>query len=156
MAAKAAGKCCRYPFRERVLVRLTATSCVPARLSACTGRSGLAAGTLHVVRLKGSIDSTPALDRDELRDLRKLRQEVSGLCPPPSVDAFEYIVREVGRVAKMDVEVHPQMLRHSTGYSLAYDGSDTRLIQAFQGSRRHPSYRARHRDLAAGWQPCGR
>ena len=58
----------------------------------------LDAGTLHVVRFKGSIDSTPSLDRDELRDLRKLRQEVSGLYVfeterggPLSVDALQYM-----------------------------------------------------------------
>ena len=34
---------------------------------------------LHVARVKGSINSTHSLDRDELRDLRKLRQQVTGL-----------------------------------------------------------------------------
>jgi site-specific recombinase XerD len=29
--------------------------------------------------------------------------------------------------------VHPHMLRHATGYSLANEGTDTRLIQAFLG-----------------------
>jgi site-specific recombinase XerD len=46
---------------------------------------------------------------------------------------LQYIVREAGRVAKLDVEVHPHMLRHATGYSLANEGTDTRLIQAFLG-----------------------
>ena len=100
----------------------------------------LDAGTLHVVRLKGSIDSTHSLDRDELRDLRKLRREVPGIHVfeterggPLSVDALQYIVREAGKLAKLDVEVHPHMLRHATGYSLANEGTDTRLIQAFLG-----------------------
>jgi integrase len=42
-------------------------------------RVDLDTGVLHVARAKGSIDSTHSLDRDELRDLRKLRQRVSGL-----------------------------------------------------------------------------
>src|ERR1700755_2637054 len=78
---EAAGKRGRYPFRDRVLVRLIyrpgrrPSEAVGLRWS----QAALDAGTLHVVRLKGSIDSTHSLDRDELRDLRKLRQEVSGL-----------------------------------------------------------------------------
>ena len=139
---EAAGKRGRYPFRDRVLVRLVyrhglrASEAVGMRWS----QVDLDVGVLHVARLKGSIDSTHSLDRDELRDLRKLRQEVTGLYVfeterggPLSVDALQYIVREAGRAAKLDVEVHPHMLRHATGYSLANEGTDTRLIQAFLG-----------------------
>jgi site-specific recombinase XerC len=50
-----------------------------------------------------------------------------------SVDALQYIMREAGRLAKLDVEAHPHMLRHATGYMLANEGTDTRLIQAFLG-----------------------
>jgi type 1 fimbriae regulatory protein FimB/type 1 fimbriae regulatory protein FimE len=139
---EAAGKRGRYPFRDRVLLRLVyrhglrASEAVGMRWS----QLDLEAGTLHVVRLKGSIDSTHSLDRDELRDLRKLRQRVTGLYVfeterggPLSVDALQYIVREAGWLAKLDVEVHPHMLRHATGYSLANERTDTRLIQAFLG-----------------------
>jgi type 1 fimbriae regulatory protein FimB len=139
---EAAGKRGRYPFRDRMLVRLVyrhglrASEAVGLRWS----QLDLDTGTLHVVRLKGSIDSTHSLDRDELRDLRKLRQQVSGLYVfeterggPLSVDALQYIVREAGKLAKLDVEAHPHMLRHATGYSLANEGTDTRLIQAFLG-----------------------
>ena len=139
---EAAGKRGRYPFRDRVLVRLVyrhglrASEAVGMRWS----QLDLEAGTLHVVRLKGSIDSTHSLDRDELRDLRQLRQQVTGLCVfeterggPLSVDVLQYIVREAGKLARLDVEAHPHMLRHATGYSLANEGTDTRLIQAFLG-----------------------
>jgi type 1 fimbriae regulatory protein FimB/type 1 fimbriae regulatory protein FimE len=138
----AAGKRGRYPFRDKVLVRLVyrhglrASEAVDMRWS----QLDLDAGTLHVVRLKGSIDSTHSLDRDELRDLRKLRQQVSGRYlfetergGPLSVDALQYIVREAGKLARLDVEAHPHMLRHAAGYSLANEGTDTRLIQAFLG-----------------------
>jgi type 1 fimbriae regulatory protein FimB/type 1 fimbriae regulatory protein FimE len=113
---EAAGKRGRYPFRDRVLLRLVyrhglrASEAVGMRWS----QVDLDAGTLHVARLKGSIDSTHSLDRDEPRDLRKLRQQVTGLYvfetergSPLSVDALQYIVREAGRVVKLDVEVHP-------------------------------------------------
>jgi type 1 fimbriae regulatory protein FimB/type 1 fimbriae regulatory protein FimE len=139
---EAAGKRGRYPFRDRVLVRLVyrhglrASEAVGLRWS----QLDLDGGTLHVARVKGSIDSTHSLDRDELRDLRKLRQQVAGLYlfetergGPLSVDALQYIVREAGRGARLDVDVHPHMLRHATGYALANEGTDTRLIQAFLG-----------------------
>jgi len=35
-------------------------------------------GVIHIARVKGSNDSTHRLDRDELPDLRKLRQQVTG------------------------------------------------------------------------------
>jgi site-specific recombinase XerC len=61
---------------------------------------------------------------DELRDLRKLRQQVTGLYVfeterggPLSVDAVQYIVREAGREARLDVDVHPHMQRHAAGYT---------------------------------------
>jgi site-specific recombinase XerD len=80
------------------------------------------------------------LDRDELRDLRKLRQDATGLFVfeterggPLSIDALQYIVREAGRVAGLDLDVHPHMLRHAAGYALANEGTDTRLIQEFLG-----------------------
>jgi hypothetical protein len=36
----------------------------------------------------------------------------------------------------MPFEVHPHMLRHSTGYALANKGTDTRTLQAYLGHRR--------------------
>jgi type 1 fimbriae regulatory protein FimB/type 1 fimbriae regulatory protein FimE len=138
----AAGKRGRYPFRDRVLVRLVyrhglrASEAVNMRWAAVD----LEAGVLHVARVKGSKDSTHSLDRDELRDLRKLRQQVTGLYVfeterggPLSVDTLQYIVREAGKLAKLDVEAHPHMLRHAAGYCLANEGVDTRLIQDFLG-----------------------
>jgi type 1 fimbriae regulatory protein FimB/type 1 fimbriae regulatory protein FimE len=139
---EAAGKRGRYPFRDKVLVRLVfrhglrASEAVGMRWS----QVDLDQGVIHVSRVKGSKDSTHSLDRDELRDLRKLRQQVAGLyvfeterSGPPGVDTLQYIVREAGRLARLDVEVHPHMLRHGTGYALANEGVDTRLIQDFLG-----------------------
>jgi len=138
----AAGKRGRYPFRDKILVRLVyrhglrASEAVSMRWS----QLDLDQGVLHVARVKGSKDSTHSLDRDELRDLRKLRQQITGLYVfeserggPLSVDALQYVVREGGKLAKLDVEAHPHMLRHAAGYMLANEGTDTRLIQAFLG-----------------------
>jgi hypothetical protein len=50
--------------------------------------------------------------------LRKLRQQAAGLYVfeterggPLSVDALQYIAREAGRLAKLDLEVHPHIGR---------------------------------------------
>ncbi len=139
---EAAGKRGRYPFRDKVLVRLVyrhglrASEAVTMRWS----QIDLDQGVIHVARVKGGKHSTHSLDRDELRDLRKLRQQVTGLYVfeterggQLSVDALQYIVREAGKLAKLDVEAHPHMLRHAAGYMLANEGTDTRLIQDFLG-----------------------
>jgi site-specific recombinase XerD len=80
------------------------------------------------------------MDRDELRDLRKLPQSVTGLYVfeterggPLSVDALQYVVRASAKAARLDVDAHPHMLRHAAGYMLANEGVDTRLIQAYLG-----------------------
>ena len=140
----AAGQRGRYPFRDQVLVRLVsrhglrASEAVGLRWS----QIDLDAGVIRIARVKGSQDSTHTMDRDELRDLRKLHQQVSGLYVfeterggPLSVDALQYIVREAGRLAGLGVDAHPHMLRHAAGYMLANAGTDTRLIQAFLGHR---------------------
>ena len=147
----AAGQRGRYPFRDRILLRTVYRHGL--RVSEATGlrwsQIDLEAGTIHVARLKGSVDSTHTMDRDELRDLRKLRREVTGLFVfeterggPLSVDAVQYIVREAGRLAGLDVEAHPHMLRHAAGYMLANEGTDTRLIQAYLGHKdiRHTAH----------------
>ena len=147
----AAGQRGRYQFRDTVLVRLVYRHGLRAKEAVAMRWSqiGLEAGVIHVARLKGSNDSTHTLDRDELRDLRKLRQQVTGLYGfeterggPLSVDALQYIVREAGKLAGLDVEAHPHMLRHAAGYMLANAGTDTRLIQAFLGHRdiRHTAH----------------
>lgn len=49
--------------------------------------------------------------------------------------SINYLVREIGRRAKLHFGVHPHMLRHSTGFYLATKGLDTRLIQDYLGHR---------------------
>jgi type 1 fimbriae regulatory protein FimB len=148
---EAAGRRGRHPFRDRVLLRMVYRHGLRAS-EACGLRWSqldLEAGTLHVARCKGSKDSTHTMDREELRDLRRLRQSVAGLYVfeterggPLSFDALQRLVREAGALAKLHVEAHPHMLRHAAGYMLANQGVDTRLIQDFLGHKdiRHTAH----------------
>src|SRR4051812_31958561 len=94
---EAAGQRGRYQFRDKVLVRLVYRHGLRAKeaVNMRWSQIDLEAGVIHIARLKGSNDSTHTLDRDELRDLRKLRQQVTGLYVfeterggPLSVDAY--------------------------------------------------------------------
>jgi type 1 fimbriae regulatory protein FimB len=48
---------------------------------------------------------------------------------------FYQILRKYGHRAGLPLSIHPHMLRHSCGYSLAERGIDTRLIQDYLGHR---------------------
>jgi type 1 fimbriae regulatory protein FimB/type 1 fimbriae regulatory protein FimE len=132
----------RYPFRDKILLRLIyrhglrASEAVGLRWSAID----LEQGVIHVARAKGGRDSTHTMDRDELRDLRRLRDQTPGLYlfetergGPLSVDALQYITKAAGKLAKLDLDAHPHQLRHAAGYALANQGVDTRLIQEYLG-----------------------
>ena len=80
------------------------------------------------------------LDRDEVSALRKLKAGstsphvfTSERGGPLSPDMIARIVERAGEAAKLGFHVYPHMLRHSTGYALANEGIDTRLIQDFLG-----------------------
>lgn len=45
------------------------------------------------------------------------------------------IVARAGELAGLGFPIHPNMLRHATGYYLASKGQDTRTIQAYMGHR---------------------
>jgi integrase len=141
----AAGKSGRNGLRDQILLRLMY-------------RHGLRAGeakavrwtdfdldhghNFHVRRLKGSADSVHKLARDELSALRKLRDAsdspfvfVSERGGPISPDMIARVVQRAAEVAGLGFHVHPHMLRHSAGYMLANEGTDTRLIQDFLGHK---------------------
>ena len=44
-------------------------------------------------------------------------------------------LRKYGEKANLPVAVHPHMLRHACGFTLADQGADTRLIQDYLGHR---------------------
>ena len=143
---EAAGKVGRQPFRDQCLLRLIyrhglrASEARDARWTDLDIMPGSGPKTFHVRRLKGSVDSVHTLDRDEVSALRRLKADstspfvfVSERGGPLSPDMIARIVERAGEAAKLGFHVHPHMLRHATGYALANEGTDTRLIQDFLG-----------------------
>jgi site-specific recombinase XerD len=102
---------------------------------------------LYVRRKKGSLSTHQPIEGDELRALRawlRLREmRADARSPylflsergPMTRQAFNYLVAQTGKRAKLRFHVHPHMLRHSTGYYLANRNHDTRLIQDYLGHK---------------------
>ena len=98
--------------------------------------------TLHVRRAKGGIGTRQPLAARELRALRRLQREASGVHifvserdAPLSVAGYQRMVARTGEAARFPFPIHSHMLRHSCGYKLANDGHDTRAIQHYLGHR---------------------
>lgn len=137
----------RNALRDVVLVRLMyrhGLRVAEARLARWSqfDLDGEGTKTFHVKRVKGGEDSTHTLDRDEIAGLRRLRDAAdspyvftSERGGPMSADMVARVVQKAGEVAGLPFHVHPHMLRHSAGYMLANEGTDTRLIQAHLGHR---------------------
>jgi len=98
--------------------------------------------TIAIRRLKGSVDSSHYLERDELAGLKRLQREQE----PKSAYVFlnernqpfgrmgiARMIERAGEAAKLPFPVHVHMLRHATGFALAGKGMDTRRLQHFLG-----------------------
>jgi type 1 fimbriae regulatory protein FimE len=97
-------------------------------------------GRLHVNRAKGGIESVHPLHGPELRALRPLQGSspyvfITEAGTPVTTAWFLRMVQRTGKAAKLPFQVHPHMLRHSTGYKLANDGHDTRSLAHYLGHR---------------------
>src|SRR6266566_5673198 len=97
-------------------------------------------GRLHVNRAKGGQESVHPLHGPELRALRPLQQGspyvfVTEAGTPVTPAWFLRMIQRTGVAAKLPFQVHPHMLRHSTGYKLANDGQDTRSLAHYLGHR---------------------
>jgi type 1 fimbriae regulatory protein FimB/type 1 fimbriae regulatory protein FimE len=93
-------------------------------------------GRLHV----NGIESVHPLYGPELRALRPLHGSspyvfVTEAGTPVTTAWFLRMVQRTGRAAKLPFPIHPQMLRHSTGYKLANQGEDTRSLAHYLGHR---------------------
>ena len=98
-------------------------------------------GLLHVRRLKQGIPATHPLRGLQLRALRQLQRDypqtqyvfVSERQTPLTARTVSHIITRAGKLAQLNLTIHPHMLRHSTGFYLANNGQDTRAIQAYLG-----------------------
>src|SRR5256886_11962391 len=84
-------------------------------------------GRLHVRRAKNGTPSVHPLRGEELRALRRLQREC-GPSPyvfqserggPMTPKSFHALFGRIGVWAKMPFPIHPHMLRHGCGYTLA-------------------------------------
>jgi type 1 fimbriae regulatory protein FimE len=96
-------------------------------------------GRLHVNRAKGGIESVHPLHGPELRALRPLQESspyvfVTEAGTPVTTAWFLRMIQRIRKAAKLPFQVHPHMLRHSTGYKLANDRQDTRRLSRAQKS----------------------
>jgi type 1 fimbriae regulatory protein FimE len=67
---------------------------------------------------------------------------------PLTTSAVRKIIARAGEEARLGLAVHPNMLRHATGYKLANDGHDTRAIQMYLGHR-NIQHTVRYTELAS-------
>jgi integrase len=115
--------------------------------------------SLHVRRLKNGTPSVHPLSGEEMRALRKLKRE-NPTSPfvflsereggtPFTRAGFAAIVKRAGKAAGLDsLRPHAHMLRHSTGYSRANAGKDTRALQAYLGHK-NIQHTVRYTEMAA-------
>src|SRR5260370_2873308 len=87
-------------------------------------------GRLHVNRAKGGSESVHPLHGPELSALRPLQGSgpyvfTTEAGTPVTTAWFLRMVQRTGKAAKLPFQVHPHMLRHSTGYKLANQGAHT-------------------------------
>ncbi|MNG54808.1 Tyrosine recombinase XerC [compost metagenome] len=103
---------------------------------------------INIRRLKGGFSTTHPLLPAEVTLLNNWLKERGGYLGSDSPwiflsrkggrisrQHFYIMVRNYGRLAKLPVHLHPHMLRHACGFSLAERGNDTRLIQDYLGHR---------------------
>ncbi|UAN61438.1 tyrosine-type DNA invertase [Serratia sp. JSRIV006] len=103
---------------------------------------------IYIKRLKGGLSTShPLLPQENiaLQNWLKERQQFPGKQLPwiflshqgkrLSRQRFYQLLRFYGQKACLPLNIHPHMLRHACGYSLAELGNDTRLIQDYLGHR---------------------
>jgi site-specific recombinase XerD len=109
-----------------------------------------------VARLKGSLPTEHPIPGDELRAIRRYLATRDDRLPwlfvsergaPLTRHAVNYLIAEAGKRASLG-HVHPHMLRHSCGYSMADRGKDLRTMQDYLGHR-DPAMTVRYTRVSA-------
>jgi integrase len=143
---KAALRGNRQGFRDMMAIRLAyrhglrCAEICDLRWSQCD----LAAGKIHIVRVKGSAPSVHFLSGTEIRGLRRLQRGqpagsqfvlVSERGAPFTTAGFRKMVARLGKAAGIEIPVTVHSLRHGCGFKLASEGVDTRAIQDYLGHK---------------------
>ena len=110
---------------------------------------------LHVRRVKQGTPAVHPLTGSEMRALRRLHREneaspfafVSERRAPFTRAGFARIVERAAGSARLQLKVHPHMLRHGCGFALANAGHDTRALQAYLGHK-NIQHTVRYTELA--------
>jgi integrase len=111
--------------------------------------------SLHVRRSKGGSPSVHPLSGSEMRSLRRLQREgtggpfvfVSERGAPFTTAGFARMIERAAAIARLELKVHPHMLRHACGFALANAGHDTPAVQAYLGHR-NIQHTVRYTELA--------
>lgn len=108
------------------------------------------ARTFHVNRLKGCDSGPHEFYNGESQAVKAWLIERAKMNPSETVDTLFIserrkplsritvwlMIRQTAESAGLEhLEVHPHMLRHSTGYALVNKGTDIRIIQGYLGHR---------------------
>jgi type 1 fimbriae regulatory protein FimB/type 1 fimbriae regulatory protein FimE len=116
----------------------------------------IGAGTLHVNRVKNGMASVHPLGGEEIRALRRVKREggesryvfTTEREGPMTTAGFRKMLAGTGEASGQPFPVHPHMLRHAAGYTLANKGVDTRALQHYLGHK-NIQHTVRYTELAA-------
>jgi type 1 fimbriae regulatory protein FimB/type 1 fimbriae regulatory protein FimE len=110
---------------------------------------------LHIRRVKHGTPSVHPLSGSEMRSLRRLQRE-NETSPfvfeterraPFTRAGFARMMERAAKAARLNLKVHPHMLRHACGFALANAGHDTRALQAYLGHK-NIQHTVRYTELA--------
>lgn len=103
--------------------------------------------TFQPCRLKDGTNTLQPIEGDELRAIRAwLRERTTNAYAgspylflsergPMTRQAVNYLFDVIGKKAEIKIKVHPHMLRHACGYTLANKNIATKTIQDYLGHR---------------------
>jgi site-specific recombinase XerD len=66
---------------------------------------------------------------------------------PFKTAGFAAMIKRAGELARLQLPLHPHMLRHACGFALANKGHDTRSLQAYLGHK-NIQHTVRYTELA--------
>jgi type 1 fimbriae regulatory protein FimB len=118
---------------------------------------------IHIQRLKNGNSTTQPMyhgevgavnawlkARDQMQPLDSNFLFLSERRQPLSRFTVRVLIKKYADAARLgNLEIHPHMLRHACGYSLANRGADTRLIQDYLGHK-NITHTVRYTKLAPG------